>query len=77
MSNLSYNQYSGLSDSLERDLMRNELSKGDTFSITTLGKNIFAGLVSGVKAFSSYMVDLTRALDEARAQDAKFSRSQW
>ncbi|RTZ45751.1 hypothetical protein EKL30_07000 [Candidimonas sp. SYP-B2681] len=77
MSNLSYNQYSGLSDSLERDLMRDELNKGDTFSITTLGKTIFAGLLRGARFFSSYMVDLTRALDEARAQDARFSRSQW
>ncbi|NYT63300.1 hypothetical protein H0A66_13345 [Alcaligenaceae bacterium] len=77
MSDLSYNQYTRLSDSLERDLMRNALSNGETVSIVSLTKKAYSALKTGFIAFVGYMADLNKALDEARAKDARFSRSQW
>ena len=77
MSDLSYNQYSRLSDSLERDLMRSALSNGESVSIVSLVKKTIASLKTGFFAFTNYMAELTRALDEARAKDAHYSRSQW
>ncbi len=77
MSDISYNQYSRLSDSLERDLMRNALSNGESVSIVSLAKKVIAGMKTGFSAFTSYMAELTHALDEARAKDARFSGSQW
>lgn len=77
MSDISYNQYTGLSDSLERDLMRKALSNGESVSITSLAKKVFTALKTGFIAVTSYIAELTNALDEARAKDAHFSRTQW
>jgi hypothetical protein len=77
MSDLSYNQYSRLSDSLERDLMRDAMSNGESVSVITLGKTVLRSLKTGFMAVADYMVEVSRALDEARAKDARFSRSQW
>lgn len=77
MSNLSYNQFSRLSDSLERDLMRKALSDGESVSIATLGKEILAAIQNGVKASWDYVIEVTAALDEARANSARFSGSHW
>lgn len=77
MSDISYNQYSRLSDSLERDLMRKALSNGESVSIMSLAKKVITGVKTGFFAFTSYMAELTAALDEARAKDARFSGSQW
>jgi hypothetical protein len=77
MSDLSYNQYSRLSDSLERDLMRDAMSNGESVSVITLGKTVLRSLKTGFMAVADYIVEVSRALDEARAKDARFSRSQW
>ncbi|NYT80216.1 hypothetical protein H0A70_01675 [Alcaligenaceae bacterium] len=77
MSNLSYNQFSRLSDSLERDLMRQALSDGESVSIAALGKEILAAIQNGVKAAWNYAIEVTAALDEARANNARFSGSHW
>lgn len=77
MSDISFNQYSRLSDSLERDLMRDSLSNGEAVSIVTLGKKVIGGLKTGFLSFANYMIDVTRALDEARAKDARYSRTAW
>ncbi len=77
MSDLSFNQYSRLSDSLERDLMRKALTDGESISIVTAGKKALASVKKGVIAVSNYMIAVTQAMDEARAKDARFSRAQW
>jgi hypothetical protein len=77
MSDLSFNQYSRLSDSLERDLMRNAMSNGESVSVIALGKTVLRSFGKGFMAVADYVVEVTRALDEARAKDARFSRSQW
>ncbi|HWK71276.1 hypothetical protein [Pollutimonas sp. M17] len=77
MSDLSFNQYSRLSDSLERDLMRKALTDGESISIVTAGKKALASVKKFVIAMSNYMIAVTQAMDEARAKDARFSRAQW
>ncbi|HEY9572568.1 MAG TPA: hypothetical protein VIR76_05540 [Pusillimonas sp.] len=77
MSDLSFNQYSRLSDSLERDLMRKALNDGESISIVTMGQKTLSSVKKGLIAVSNYMIAVTRAMDEARAKDARFSRSQW
>lgn len=77
MSDLSYNQYSRLSDSLERDLMRKAMSDGESVSIVALIQKAVTAVKNGVLAANSYIIDVTAALNEARAKDARFSGSQW
>ena len=69
--------YSRLSDSLERDLMQKALSNGESVQATTLAKKALAALKKGVIEVWNYIIEVTRALDEARAKDARFSGSQW
>jgi len=38
---------------------------------------MLAALIKGVIAVKNYIVEVTRALDEARSKDAHFSGSQW
>jgi hypothetical protein len=77
MSNLSYNQFSRLSDSLERDLMRQALSDGESVSIAGLGKEVLASIQNGATAIWNYVIDVTAALDDARANNPRFSGSHW
>ncbi|MGB6104371.1 MAG: hypothetical protein WBF88_11065 [Pusillimonas sp.] len=77
MSDLSYNQYSRLSDSLERDLMRKALSNGESVSIVTLTQKVLASVKKGVVAVYDYVIAVSEALNEARAKDARFTGSQW
>ncbi|NYT59897.1 hypothetical protein H0A65_13285 [Alcaligenaceae bacterium] len=77
MSDLSYNQHSRLSDSLERDLMRKAMSDGESVSIVALIQKAFTSIKNGVLAANDYIIDVTAALNEARAKDARFSGSQW
>ncbi|NYT85057.1 hypothetical protein [Pollutimonas harenae] len=77
MSDLSYNQYGRLSDSLERDLMRKALSNGESVSIIALAQKALASIKQGIVSTYEYIIDVTEALNEARAKDARFSGSQW
>lgn len=77
MSNISYNQYSRFTDSAERDLMSDALNNGEAVSIKAIFKSIWASLKKAVRVTAEYMVDVTEALNEARAKDSRFSHSQW
>lgn len=77
MSDISFNQYSRLSDSLERELMRAAAEESESVRVTTVAKNALAYLKKAATGVASYLVEVSRALDEARAKDARFSRSQW
>ena len=77
MSNLSFNQNGRLSDSLERDLMRQALSDGESISITALAQKAMSLIAQGAETLSFYISDVTKALNEARAKDVHFSGSQW
>lgn len=77
MSDISMNQFGQLSDSLERELVRMKAAELRAESVLLLLKKALASVKSlGLSAFN-YMVDVSRALDEARARDARFSGTQW
>jgi formylmethanofuran dehydrogenase subunit E len=77
MSDISLNQYSRLSDSLERELMRAAATGNESVSVVDLGKDALSMLKRAAYNFAMYLVEVSRALDEARAKDARFSRSHW
>ncbi|MYN14828.1 hypothetical protein GSY71_16940 [Pusillimonas sp. TS35] len=71
------NQSPRLSDAMERELVQQALSNGETVSAIELGKNVLAAFKRGTVAFWDYMVEVAEALNEARAKDSRFSGSQW
>jgi hypothetical protein len=77
MSDISFNQYSRMSDYLERELMRNAALESESAGVVTVAKSAIAFLKKATLAVADYLVEVSRALDEARAKDARFSRSQW
>src|SRR3546814_3073618 len=66
MSVNSYNQYTKLSDSLERELMREALSCGEPVSIVDLAKSFARGLKKILSAFVQLADDTAKVLDQSR-----------
>ncbi|NYT65683.1 hypothetical protein H0A58_06830 [Alcaligenaceae bacterium] len=77
MTGIFLNQYGHFNDSLERDLMLRSLGNGETVSITAALKSIASGLKKVVWATARYIKEVNRALNEARARDAKMCGAQW
>lgn len=77
MSDISLSRYGRLNDTLERDLMQRTLGNGESVSIVAVFHTVKAALTTVVRRTAHYVMALTRALNEARARDAKFSGSQW
>jgi hypothetical protein len=77
MSDISLNQYSRLSDSLERELMRAASTGNESVSVVAVAQAAVAYVKKAAYAVGNYLVEVSRALDEARAKDARFSRSHW
>ncbi len=71
------NAYSRLSDSLERDLLKAAETGNQAYSILE-GFGIVAGMIGrGAKAFGRYVIQVSEALNDARARDARFTGTQW
>ncbi|KAA0889374.1 hypothetical protein [Pusillimonas sp. ANT_WB101] len=77
MSVSTLNNSMRLSDSMERDLMISMLSNGESTSITSLAKSVVAVLKSGIVTVWEYTIEVSEAMNEARAKDARFTGSQW
>ena len=77
MSNVSYSSEARLSDSLEREVMRETLANGETLSAGAMVKSAGRGIAQGFNAVFNYFVAVADVLNEARAQDARHSRSYW
>ncbi len=77
MSVSALNPNTRLSDALERDLMRQELSQGESTSIAQLGKSAAIGVKNLVVSFWNYVIDVTVALNDARAKDSRFTGAHW
>lgn len=77
MSVSTLNNSMRLSDSMERALMTSMLSNGESTSITALAKSVLAALKKGVVAVWDYTIEVSEAMNEARAKDARFTGSQW
>ncbi len=70
-------QYSRFNDALERELMQRELGNGETVSIVAVCKSIWSGLKKATLATADYIMEVNRALNEARARDASMCGAQW
>lgn len=77
MSDISLSSYGRLNDTLERDLMQRTLGNGESISFVAMLKTVKTTLSSVISRVADYVVELTEALNEARARDARFSGSQW
>jgi hypothetical protein len=77
MSNANSVTHSRLSDTLERELLRRSVNESESVTVTPALKSISHGLGKAFSAFTSYMMALTAALNEARAKDVRFSHNQW
>ncbi|MFT0544918.1 hypothetical protein ACMHYO_01010 [Allopusillimonas ginsengisoli] len=77
MSVSTLNNSMRLSDSMERALMTSMLSNGESTSVTALAKSVLAALKKGVVAVWDYTIEVSEAMNEARAKDARFTGSQW
>lgn len=77
MSDISLSSYGRLNDSLERDLMQRTLGNGESISFVAMLKTVKTTLSSVISRVADYVIELTEALNEARARDARFSGSQW
>lgn len=77
MSVSTLNNSMRLSDSMERALMTSMLSNGESTSVTALAKSVLAALKKGVVAVWNYTIEVSEAMNEARAKDARFTGSQW
>jgi len=74
---MSAHPYSHLSDSLERELARAAITGERAYSVLE-GIAIVARAISrGAAAAGRYFVQISEALNEARARDARFSGTQW
>lgn len=78
MSNVSYySTEARLSDSIEREMMRETLANGENLSASSMLKSTGRGIAQGFNAVFNYLVAVADVLNEARAQDNRHSRSYW
>jgi len=76
MSNVTYYASQGrLSDSVERQLLNEALASGESLSATSLLTATVRGIAHCFSAAFGYVVAVSEALNEARAQDTRTSRS--
>lgn len=57
--------------------MRHALSNGERLSIVAMLKKAFNAVKKATYAVGNYLVEVAEFLNEARANDSRFSRSQW
>lgn len=76
MSVKSYNQYVILSDSLERELMRDALSCGETVSLVAIAKSIGSGLKKVLIGFAQFADDTSNVLARSRVYGVSLSSPQ-
>lgn len=77
MSNVSYSSEARLSDSVEREIIRETLANGETLSATSLLKFVGSGIAQCFSAAFNYIVAVADVLNEARAQDTRKSHGYW
>lgn len=77
MSTVTYTQYTRLTDSLERNLVRDAIGHNEQVSTMRQGKHILASVKKGFLSFTSYVAAVLEAMNEARATSAHFTAAQW
>ncbi|TAL89812.1 MAG: hypothetical protein EPN46_05645 [Candidimonas sp.] len=84
MPSITYYQYTRLSDSLERNLMRDALSCGAPFSIVATAKSVFSGIKfvlskvkAGVISYMDFCSEVSTLMAEVRARNGYYTSTQW
>lgn len=77
MSEHILNQDSRLNDSMERKIMNQALSNGETVSIVTLSTNTFKFLKQKLVGFFNFLVDVAEEVHRVRAESERYSRTRW
>ncbi len=84
MPSITYYQYTRLSDSLERNLMRDALSCGEPFSIVDMAKSVFATsksvfskIKAGIISYMDFCSEVSMLMAEVRARNGYYTSPQW
>lgn len=77
MTSAALYNYSRLTDSMERDMLRNALENQDSLSPLAALKIAAKSVVAAARGFADFCSDVSNAMDEARARSAHYSGSQW
>lgn len=77
MSTVTYTQYTRLTDSLERNLVRDAIGRGEQVSTMRQGNSVLASVKKGFLSFTSFVAAVYEAMNEARATNAHFTAAQW
>jgi len=78
MTNITHNEYSRLTDDLERELTRKALNGNSSASTMAYVGKALTGVKKGLVATGNFIVAVSEALNEARAKSAHYTtRSHW
>lgn len=77
MSTITHTQYTRLTDSLERNLVRDAIGRGEHVSTMSQGKHVLASVKKGFLSVTAYVTAVYEAMNEARAKSAHFTAAQW
>ena len=77
MSHFTLAQSTRLNDTMEQSLLHNACTSAGTPAIGAGVKRVFTTLRHGAAAFFNFMVDASEALNRARSQSEKYTRSYW
>lgn len=77
MSEYTLGQDVRLNDSLERSIMDAALNNGEAVSIVNLSKDTLRFVARKVAAVGAFVVELSEALNKARAKSERYAGSPW
>ncbi|MEO6986990.1 MAG: hypothetical protein ABI155_16815 [Paralcaligenes sp.] len=77
MSSITCYQYTRLSDSVERNLMRDALCCGEPFSIVATVKSAFSKIKAGVISYMDFCSEVSMLMAEVRARNGYYTSPQW
>ena len=66
-----------LTDSMERDMLRNALDAQNTLHPVAALKTAGHAVINAVRAVLEFANDVSNAMDDARSRSARFSGVQW
>jgi hypothetical protein len=77
MSYITYNQYTRLTDSMERQQMREALSCGEPFSFFEEVKRVYSASKKAIIATLDFIVEVNQLMADAREKALRLGDSQW
>lgn len=77
MSYVTYNQYARLTDSMERQQMRDALSCGEPFSLFEEIKRAYSASKKAIIATLDFIVEVNQLMADAREKALRLGISQW